>query len=288
MHSSGLLIALCLFIATSLAGKSKRQNCTVTNADIEGPYYQPGSPDRTEQGIICYNSPAGDRIYLSGYVMNEDCSKPLPNTKLDIWQANPSGEYSEGQSHDSFDFNCRAVIYTDENGYYQLKTLMPGRYDDGGYRPAHIHWKVTPVSDAYETLTTQLYFLTDTYLYPNDSCTSCGSMHPSLVIELDHLKDIKTYVGSWDIVMSPAKKNLPQSDKVLVPEQQKVSNDNYAEKKPHIQPMVDKTVVVQQTSLLSYLAVGAACLTIGAIASIVLIKIHAKITKKRSAVTSDV
>jgi len=280
---SALFVLVALLISGSLASRSKRQNCTATAVDIEGPYYQPGAPDRTDEALVCYTSPAKDRIFLSGYVYNEDCSKPLANTKLDIWQANPDGEYSEGQDNDSYDYECRAVIYTDSNGYYQFKTLMPGRYDSGGYRPAHIHWKITPTSDVFTTLTTQLYFKMDTYLWPNDSCTECGSMHPSLVITLEHLKDIKTYVGSWDIVMTPAKKMLTTEDKVLA-EDKKISN--YAEKKEHIQPTSEKTVATSQSSPLNYLAVGAACLTIGAVASILIMQIHSRISRKRAAVNT--
>jgi len=269
---SVVFVALLIYSTTAA---SKRDTCNATAEDIEGPYYQPGAPDRTDDAIICYSSPAGDRVVLSGYVYNQDCSKALANTKLDIWQANPTGAYSEGQSKDSYDYNCRGVLYTDSNGYYEFKSLMPGRYDDGGYRPAHIHWKITPQSPQYTTLTTQLYFKLDTYLFPNDSCTDCNSKDPSLVVEMDHLKDIKTYVGTWNIVMAPTK-NAPAT--LVVPEK-KISN-NYSQKKEHIQPTIDKSVAVNQSTALSYLAVGAACITIGALAAVAIIQVQSRIRRR--------
>jgi len=275
------LASLAFFLSLVLiaSARSKRQTSNVTSADIEGPYYQPGSPDRTDDGLVCYNSPAGDRLVVSGYVYNDDCSKALPNTKLDVWQANPSGEYSEGASKDSYDYNCRAVIYTDSNGYYEFRTYLPGRYDSDGYRPAHVHFKITPQSTMYTTLTTQLYFKMDTYLWPNDSCTECGSNQPSLVITLEHLKDIKTYVGEWDIVMTPSKKG---SQKVI--ETDKKVSVNYSEKKEHIQPTKAKTITLNsQSSTVAYLAVGAICLTVGALASIGIIQIHSRIRRRSAA-----
>ena len=48
---------------------------------------------------------------------------------------------------------------TDKEGRFYIETMFPGRYlDAGGYRPAHIHFKIAPVSNKYDPLTTQLYF----------------------------------------------------------------------------------------------------------------------------------
>jgi protocatechuate 3,4-dioxygenase beta subunit len=46
-------------------------------------------------------------------------------------------------------------------------------YDDGGYRPAHIHFNIT--AEGYPELITQLYFNQDYYLAPRDSCERCKS-----------------------------------------------------------------------------------------------------------------
>lgn len=56
---------------------------------------------------------------------------------------------------------CRSRVYTDQQGYYDFATVMPGWYKQpcGNYRPAHIYWKVTPINNtSYRTLTTQMYF----------------------------------------------------------------------------------------------------------------------------------
>ena len=47
-------------------------------------------------------------------------------------------------------------------GFYSFATIYPGRYDDNGYRPSHIHYKITPVNHLNrpigESLVTQVYF----------------------------------------------------------------------------------------------------------------------------------
>jgi protocatechuate 3,4-dioxygenase beta subunit len=38
--------------------------------------------------------------------------------------------------------SCRAITFSDSNGGYHYTSIFPGRYDDGGYRPAHVHYNV--------------------------------------------------------------------------------------------------------------------------------------------------
>jgi len=163
---------------------------------------------------------------------------PIANAKLDIWHANPLGQYSPGGR----DYNCRAVIFTDAKGYYSFVSLMPGRYDDGGYRPAHIHFKVAAnLANKYRNITTQLYFVLDSYLYPNDSFGPCNSGEPSLLVKLQHLTDIKTFVGKWNIALRK-KTTMEDGADVMVDEivrnndveKKEFKGNNYVVKKDHI------------------------------------------------------
>ncbi|KAL6057183.1 putative Peroxisomal N(1)-acetyl-spermine/spermidine oxidase [Balamuthia mandrillaris] len=132
----------CVALLLAALAAVQAQKCKPTAKDILGPYYQPGAPLRNN--TVCPYSPAEDMLVLRGTVYSaSDCTTPLPYTLLDVWQANPKGQYSEGNSKGSDDFTCRSLLETDENGNFLIKTLMPGRYDDGGYRPAHIHFKIT-------------------------------------------------------------------------------------------------------------------------------------------------
>jgi protocatechuate 3,4-dioxygenase beta subunit len=110
----------------------------------EGPYYKKGSPERTdliEEGTV------GEPITLSGYVLDKDCS-PVPAAWLDFWQADGNGSY------DNRGYKLRGHQFTDKQGKYVLRTVMPGAYPG---RTSHIHVKVAKKAGG-EAITSQLYF----------------------------------------------------------------------------------------------------------------------------------
>jgi len=193
------------------SGEVKNPTCAPTAKDILGPYYKPNAPlqpNGPNVPQICKNTPAFDRLYLNGTIKlsqsPSDCGKPT-KALLDIWHADETGVYSD-TSPSSKDFGCRTKVYTRDDGSFSLTSIFPGRYDDGGYRPAHIHFKITPVDKSNNpignTLTTQLYFAEDYYLSPRDSCGHCSSGQPSLISHVQHVNDIKSYVGSWDVILA--------------------------------------------------------------------------------------
>ncbi|CAF1361521.1 unnamed protein product [Didymodactylos carnosus] len=178
--------------------RSDSNTCTLTEPDILGPYWLNGAPEKSN--VVCDHLPANDVLKLSGRIVDFDskCERGIRDVRLDIWQANYNGVYSTGKS--SNDWFCRGVFHADRNGYFKISTLFPGRYDDGGYRPAHIHFNIT--APGYPKLITQLYFEKDAYLSPVDSCRQCRSDSKSLIASVTHINDIKTYEGYWQIVLS--------------------------------------------------------------------------------------
>src|SRR5215472_13212046 len=114
-----------------------------TPVETEGPYFKPSSPERRsllEPGI------EGRHLILSGLVMTTGCV-PVSRAVLDFWHADTRGEY------DNSGFRLRGHQFTDDQGRYQLETIVPG-IDPG--RTRDIHMKVqapgTPI------LTSQLHF----------------------------------------------------------------------------------------------------------------------------------
>ncbi|WP_293573372.1 protocatechuate 3,4-dioxygenase subunit beta [Phaeobacter sp.] len=109
-------------------------------------------------------SPIGERILIHGRVLDEQ-ARPVPNTLVEIWQANASGRYRH--KNDSYlgaldpQFGGCGRALTDQQGRYQFRTLKPGAYPwpNGGndWRPAHVHFSI--FGHAYaQRLITQLYF----------------------------------------------------------------------------------------------------------------------------------
>ncbi|MCQ0971631.1 protocatechuate 3,4-dioxygenase subunit beta [Paracoccus sp. TK19116] len=109
-------------------------------------------------------APVGERIIVHGRVLDEN-ARPVPNTLVEIWQANASGRYRHKKDTylGSLDPNfggCGRTI-TDAEGRYHFRTVKPGAYPwrnwVNNWRPAHIH--VSVFGHAFcQRLITQLYF----------------------------------------------------------------------------------------------------------------------------------
>ena len=114
--------------------------------------------------------PQGQRMIVTGRVMDEN-GHPVPNTLIEIWQANAAGRYIHvWDTHDAPldpNFNGGGRVMTDENGDYKLITIMPGAYPWGNHhnawRPSHIHFSLFGQS-FLTRMVTQMYFSGDPLL----------------------------------------------------------------------------------------------------------------------------
>lgn len=133
------------------------ENCKMTVEEIEGPYYLSDAPERNNLNIF---DDAGTVIRFSGQVFQSNCNIVLAGAYIEFWHADPEGKYDN--TSEEMKYRCR--IKTDEDGFYEFRSLMPGRYKNGTtYRPRHIHVKVFDPQGT-ELITTQLYFKGDPYL----------------------------------------------------------------------------------------------------------------------------
>jgi protocatechuate 3,4-dioxygenase beta subunit len=86
------------------------------------------------------------RVELSGQVLTRSC-RPVARALVDLWHADESGEY------DNAGFRYRGHLFTDAEGRYRLRTILPALYSS---RTCHYHVKVQAPQQG--VLTTQLYF----------------------------------------------------------------------------------------------------------------------------------
>jgi protocatechuate 3,4-dioxygenase beta subunit len=114
-----------------------------TLPQTEGPFFKPSSPERVE---LFETGMAGQPIELVGLVLSRAC-RPHAGALLDFWQADDKGRY------DNSNFRLRGHQFTDAEGRYRLRSIVPGAYPG---RTRHIHLKVQPRGG--RVLTTQLYF----------------------------------------------------------------------------------------------------------------------------------
>ncbi len=73
----------------------------------------------------------GERIIVVGRVLDED-DKPVPNTLIEIWQANAAGRYHHpvDQHNAPLDPNFTGAgrCVTNDKGEYRYLTIKPGAY----------------------------------------------------------------------------------------------------------------------------------------------------------------
>jgi catechol 1,2-dioxygenase len=180
-------------------------SCQLTEREILGPFYRFGSPFQTK---LAGRSEPGERLTINGTVYSSDCRSRLPNTLIEIWQANKAGLYDTdkpGNFTEHVDFHLRGMMLTDQQGNYEFETIMPGRYPippnlpglekyAGLTRPAHIHFRVS--ESLHIPLTTQLYFKDDPYIAEDP----WASRKPSLAIGLK--QDGESLHGVFDLVLA--------------------------------------------------------------------------------------
>lgn len=153
----------------------------------------------------------GQRIVVAGRVVDAD-GRPVPDTLIEIWQANASGRYRHdrdrwpGALDPNFTGAGRTV--TDAEGCYRFLTVRPGAYPWGNHtnawRPAHIHVSLFGRSFS-QRLVTQMYFPDDPLFFqdPILGAIPDPAARRRLVSAYDHdLTEAEWALGfRWDIVL---------------------------------------------------------------------------------------
>jgi len=170
-------------------------NYSTEDAYGQGPFYTPNAPIIQNDQLADANE-VGTRIIISGQVYNLECSEVIPNTEIEIWHADHSGDY------DNNGYNLRGKIISNSQGFYLFETIKPGFYLNGSiFRPSHIHFKVTP--PGFNSLITQLYFQGDPYISTDAaaSITSGSYDATNRIIPLT-LNSDGVLEGTWDIIIN--------------------------------------------------------------------------------------
>ncbi|WP_314326052.1 dioxygenase [Paenarthrobacter ilicis] len=139
-----------------------------TDSTVLGPFHMVESPARELGGNISPESD-GAVCVVRGKVLSVDGS-PLPNARIDVWQANTRGFYDVQQPGIQSVGNGRGLFTTDDDGAFFFRSVVPSYYPiptDGPvgdlldatgrhpYRPAHIHFIVS--APGFRELTTHIF-----------------------------------------------------------------------------------------------------------------------------------
>ncbi|MGZ3609907.1 MAG: protocatechuate 3,4-dioxygenase subunit beta [Ktedonobacteraceae bacterium] len=156
----------------------------------------------------------GQRIIVTGRVL-DDRGTPVPNTLLEIWQANAAGRYlhKRDQWPGPLDPNFLGMgrCLTNEEGIYRFLTIRPGAYPwknhPNAWRPSHIHFSVFGPA-MVSRLVTQMYFPDDPLhkLDPIINAVPTEEARNRLIALYDHsVTEPEWALGyRWDIVVRGA------------------------------------------------------------------------------------
>jgi protocatechuate 3,4-dioxygenase beta subunit len=150
---------LILFNAISLASFAQKSPDPCEDCDL---LFQ-GMPDRiTYSTHLAGPGESGVPIYITGTIYLPDGKTPATDIILYVYQTDHSGKYTPGpnQIHGKRHGHLRGWVRTNEQGRYEIHTILPGSYPNSNI-PKHIH----PI--IYEPKR-NLYYWIDDYLFDND------------------------------------------------------------------------------------------------------------------------
>jgi protocatechuate 3,4-dioxygenase, beta subunit len=134
--------------------------------EITGPLLGEGRVTETDHDLTVQHGgePLGERILVEGRVLDA-AGRPIPDTLIEIWQANAAGRYRhDGDRHPAPldpNFSGAGRCLTDGEGRWRFVTVKPGAYPwnnhPNAWRPAHIHFSLFGRSFT-QRLITQMYF----------------------------------------------------------------------------------------------------------------------------------
>ncbi|HEY7075956.1 MAG TPA: protocatechuate 3,4-dioxygenase subunit beta [Solirubrobacteraceae bacterium] len=184
-----------------------------TLTEITGPLLGEGRLGELDHDLTRQHEgePQGQRMILRGRVLEDD-GRPVPNTLVEIWQANAGGRYRH--RNDNWpspldpNFTGWGRAMTDSEGRYEFVTIKPGAYPWGNHynawRPAHIHFSLFGRSFT-QRLVTQMYFPDDPLFFQDPIYNSVRDPEAAkrMISRYDHTITREEWALGfyWDIVL---------------------------------------------------------------------------------------
>ncbi|MDA0179666.1 protocatechuate 3,4-dioxygenase subunit beta [Solirubrobacter phytolaccae] len=153
----------------------------------------------------------GQRIIVHGHV-KEDDGRPVPDTLIEIWQANAGGRYrhavDQWPSPLDPNFTGAGRTITDKDGYFRFLTIKPGAYPwrnhPNAWRPAHIHFSLFGRAFT-QRLVTQMYFPEDPLFFQDPMYNAIRDERAAKrmvsAFDYDATEDHWALAFRWDIVL---------------------------------------------------------------------------------------
>jgi catechol 1,2-dioxygenase len=103
------------------------QNREGSKGTIEGPYYVPDAPALPAESTLPMRSDEpGTSLLFQGQVTTV-AGEPVPGAKLEVWQADDYGFYSQ-YAPNVPEWNLRGTVTADDQGKFKIHTIQPAPY----------------------------------------------------------------------------------------------------------------------------------------------------------------
>ncbi len=168
-HNEGILFSDVMGLSTLVCLMNNGAGgSTETAAALLGPFWRMHSPKTEHGGSIVRSPTPGPELFTYCRVV-DDKGKPVAEAEVDVWHASTTGMY-ENQDKNQADHNLRGKFFTDADGRFNFRTILPAGYPipvDGPagemvlyqkrepWRPAHLHFLIH--RKGFKTLVTQVF-----------------------------------------------------------------------------------------------------------------------------------
>lgn len=214
LSAEGFLVGVVDMMLATAASENQASMENVHKANLEGPLYREGAPIRKD-GVLYEGEPSerAKLLTVTGRVFDSETGAPISGAELDFWQADQDGLY------DLQGFNLRGIVLSDDEGRYDLHTIVPEAYttheDDlvadlfgmmgrHAYRSAHIHLKVRVGGE--HVLTTQFFDSGSRFL---DTDVVIGAVRDDVMMERIEIDtpdgERARHTGTFDIPVTRVK-----------------------------------------------------------------------------------
>jgi hydroxyquinol 1,2-dioxygenase len=201
-----ILLSDVLGVSMLVDAINNRKPSGASESTVLGPFHVANAPELELGSNICLDQ-KGEPMLVKGRVLDTN-GAPIPNAKVDVWQANDEGFYDVQQKGHQPDFNLRGVFRTDDQGRYWFNAVRPKFYpipDDGPvgkmlarmgrhpFRPAHLHYIIE--ADGFETLTTHTFDPDDPYIHSD----AVFGVKESLIAQYKDTTPDGSYQKQWEV-----------------------------------------------------------------------------------------
>jgi len=134
--------------------------CALTSQTV-GPFFQIGLELLMNADVAGPDVP-GERVTLEGQVLDGD-RVPIPDAVIETWQANAQGKYAHPEDSQAkptdAGFRGYGRVATDDNGFFRIRTIKPGRAPgpNGSEQAPHLEVSVL-MRGLMKRLVTRIYF----------------------------------------------------------------------------------------------------------------------------------